>query len=116
MLLVCGDIENCPDPQTLENVLQTKNIKIFHQNCRSLFRNVTNFISFLSEKKNAVITLSETHIESFRNGNKILGDVNINYLKKTEHREIKDMIELQGFMQLIESSTRITDELNTLMP
>ena len=116
MLLVCGDIENCPDPQTLENVLQTKNIKIFHQNCRSLFRNVTNFISFLSEKKNTVITLSETHIESFRNGNKILGHVNVNYLKKTEHREIKDMIELQGFMQLIESSTRITVELNTLMP
>ena len=47
---------------------------------------------------------------------KLLGDVNISYLKKTDHREIKDMIELQGFMQLIESSTRITVELNTLMP
>ena len=31
----------------------------------------------------------------------LLGDVNINYLKKTENREIKDMIELQRFMQLI---------------
>ena len=27
----------------------------------------------------------------------------INYLKKTKYREIKDMTELQGFMQLIES-------------
>ena len=34
----------------------------------------------------------------------LLGDININHLKKTEHhREIKDLIVAQGFKQLFES-------------
>lgn len=45
----------------------------------------------------------------------LLGDVHINYLKKTKHCEIKDMIELQGFMQLIECFTRITAKSNTII-
>ena len=65
LLLVCGDIESCPGPQILENVLQTKGIKIFHQSCRGLFRNVTNFTSLFSGEENTVITLSETHIEFY---------------------------------------------------
>ena len=57
------------------------------------------------------LNLSRNHFEQFSNmllnvndleiETILLGDVNINYLKKTENREIKDMIELQRFMQLI---------------
>ena len=61
--MVYSNIESFPGPQTLENVLQTKGIKIFHQNCIGLFRNVTNSTSLFSGEKNTVITLFETHIE-----------------------------------------------------
>ena len=57
------------------------------------------------------LNLSRNHFEQFSNmllnvndleiETILLGDVNINCLKKTENREIKDMIELQRFMQLI---------------
>ena len=45
----------------------------------------------------------------------LMGDININYLKKTAHSNIKDMIVGQGFKQLIESPTRITPESKTLI-
>lgn len=58
---------------------------------------------------NMLLSVNDLEIEMM-----LLGDVHINYLKKTKHCEIKDMIELQGFMQLIESLTRITAESNTV--
>ena len=51
LLLVCGDIESCPGPETMENVLQNKGIMIFHQNCRDLFRIITNSTSLFSGEK-----------------------------------------------------------------
>ena len=52
--LVCGNIESCPGPETMENVLQKKGIKILHQNCRGLFRTITNFTSLFSGERNTV--------------------------------------------------------------
>ena len=65
LLLVCHNIEPCPGLQILKNILQTKGIKIFHQNFTGLFRNVTNFTPLFSGEKNIVITLTEMHIESY---------------------------------------------------
>ena len=45
----------------------------------------------------------------------IMGDMNINYLKKTDHREIKSIIRLYGLVQLITKPTRTTEQLNTLI-
>ena len=59
---------------------------------------------------NMLLSVNDLEIEMM-----LLGDVHINYLKKTKHCEIKDMIEPQGFMQLIESLTRITAESNTVI-
>ena len=66
-----------------------------------------NWFELLS---NMLLRVNDLEMEAI-----FLGDVNINYLKKTEHREIKDVIELQGFMQLIESPIRIKVESNTLI-
>ena len=40
----------------------------------------------------------------------LLGDININHLKKTEHREIKDLIVAQGFKQLFESPPELQQD------
>ena len=57
-----------------------------------------------------LLSINELEMETI-----LLGEDNINYLKKTKHREITDTIELQGFIPLIESPTRMTTESNTLI-
>ena len=213
LLLTCGDIETCPGPDALETVIQSRGLKIVHQNCRSLFNNMANLTTLFSGQKNIIITLSETHIESHsahdnnslyeipgfsfikRNRNKgkgggvamyipdninwnrredlentnieciwveifpqkaksfligciyrppdssyylpknwkdyfsdmlinvnnveketiLLGDININYKKRTEHRDEKGIIAGQGFKQLIKDPTRITADSSSLI-
>ena len=45
----------------------------------------------------------------------ILGDLNVNYLKQHSGKELKNMITLNGFKQLIKGPTRITAESSTLI-
>lgn len=45
----------------------------------------------------------------------ILGDVNINYLKKNDHKRIKDIIKTNGFEQIIKEATRTTEHSSTLI-
>ncbi|XP_057299458.1 uncharacterized protein LOC130630077 [Hydractinia symbiolongicarpus] len=45
----------------------------------------------------------------------IMGDVNVNYLKQGDHREIKDIFKLQSFVQLVKKPTRITQDTETLI-
>lgn len=213
LLLTCGDIETCPGPQSMEDLMQTNGLKIIHQNCRGLFHNMANLTTLFSGETNIIITLSETHIESHseydnnnlytipgfrfikknRNIGKgggvamfipehikwnrrtdlehtnieciwieicpekakhflvgciyrppdsssylpknwknlfsdmlitvnnlekeiiLLGDININYLKKAEHREIKDIITAQGMKQIVKDPTRVTVDSKTLI-
>ena len=71
LILLCGDIESCPGPQTdevrdvprLNTLLNQSGMKIFHQNVRGLFSNRV-YISELFEnfKGIDILALSETHI------------------------------------------------------
>ena len=45
----------------------------------------------------------------------LLGELNVNYLKADENREIKSILKLYGFKQLIKKATRITMETATLI-
>ena len=54
------------------------------------------------------MTVPLTNVNNLKAEATLLEEVNINYLKKTEHRQIKDMIVIEGFKQLTESPTWIT--------
>ena len=45
----------------------------------------------------------------------LLGDFNVNYIKKNDHREEKDLIASHGFKQLIKDPTRVTSDSTTLI-
>eukprot|EP00112_Aurelia_sp_Birch-Aquarium-sp1_P026369 Seg932.4 transcript_id=Seg932.4/GoldUCD/mRNA.D3Y31 product="hypothetical protein" protein_id=Seg932.4/GoldUCD/D3Y31 len=45
----------------------------------------------------------------------LLGDMNCNYLERSEHKEIKSIISNNGLKQLIKSPTRITNTSKTLI-
>lgn len=45
----------------------------------------------------------------------LLGDLNINFLKKSDDKDIKELLRLYGLKQLIEKPTRITDNTQTLI-
>ena len=45
----------------------------------------------------------------------MLGDMNCNYLAKSDHKEIKNIISSYGLKQLITSPTRITNHSSTLI-
>ena len=45
----------------------------------------------------------------------LLGDMNIDYLKKADHAEIKTIIDIQGLEQLIKKPTRVTNNSKTLI-
>ena len=64
LLLACGDIETCPGPDAIETVIQSRGLKIVHQNVQGLFNNMANLTTLFSVQKNIIITLSETHIKS----------------------------------------------------
>ena len=56
--------------------------------------------------KNVNESLSETII---------LGDMNINFLKKDNSKELKSIISSYNYKQLIDSATRITNNTSTLI-
>ena len=67
LLLVCGDVEKCPGPaeSNIQGLLNQKGLKVFHQNIRGLFHNITNLSTFLNTHKNThIFSLSETNIEN----------------------------------------------------
>ena len=45
----------------------------------------------------------------------LLGDLNVNYLKKADSKSIKEMLNLYGLNQLITQETRITEQFKTLI-
>ena len=45
----------------------------------------------------------------------VTGDLNINFMKRTDHREIKHLLSLYGFKQLVQSATRSTENSHSLI-
>ena len=45
----------------------------------------------------------------------VAGDLNANYLKSSEHKDLKDIFKVNSFKQLIDKPTRITKESSTLI-
>ena len=62
LLLLCGDIETCPGPD-MKVFMNTRGMKILHQNVRGLFSNFVCIEQLLDQhKKIDILSLSETHI------------------------------------------------------
>ena len=64
---MCGDIEKCPGPteSNIKDLFNQKGLKVFHQNIRVLFHNITELSTFLHTHKNThIFSLSETHIDN----------------------------------------------------
>ena len=66
LLLMCGDIEQCPGPPfpELSNLSRSKGIKMLHQNIKGLFNKIPDIQVILYEFNLHVLTLSETYINS----------------------------------------------------
>ena len=67
--------------------------------------------------KNFVETLSNK-LETVQNENKetiITGDINCDYANPESHRDVKSCLSINGFKQLIEKLTRITDNTSTII-
>jgi hypothetical protein len=45
----------------------------------------------------------------------VTGDLNINFMKRTDHREIKHLLSLYGFKQLVQSAMRSTENSQSLI-
>ena len=44
-----------------------------------------------------------------------MGDMNVNFLDKSNNKEIKSLFQLNGFSQLIKEATRIDDDTRSLI-
>ena len=72
LIMMCGDTESCPGPCSenngqipgLRQLLRQRGLKVFHQNVRELFSNIT-LISELFQSFNGIkiLTLRETHMQ-----------------------------------------------------
>ena len=64
VLLLCGDIETCPDPATLSELCKCRGLKFVYQNIRGLMYNFTSLevLVYKEGSKVNVLGLSETHI------------------------------------------------------
>ena len=54
--------------------------------------------------------VNDTLMEAF-----LLGDINVNYLSKSSHKDLKDIFITHGLDQLVKEPTRITNETKTLI-
>ena len=54
LLLMCADVEKCPGPtqSNIQDLLNQKGLKVFHQNIRGLFHNTAKLSAFLHTHKN----------------------------------------------------------------
>ena len=91
LLLICGDVEQCPGPhtinQTTDRMLHGKGMHILHQNIRGLFTNFSGLCEFF-ERNNTkidILTLSETFI--------------------TDHNNYDDLYKLPGYVLLQRNRT-----------
>ena len=74
-------------------------------NNQIIFQNIsTNFLTIFWKNANASL-----------NATIILGDMNINFLKKDNSKELKSIISSYNYKQLIDSVTRITNNTSTLI-
>ena len=67
LLFTCGDVEKCPGPteSNIQDLLNQKRLKIFHQNIQGLFHNIANLSTFLHTHKNThIFSLSETYTDN----------------------------------------------------
>ena len=65
LLLLCGDIESCPGPMqdAFGSFMNTRGMKIVHQNVRGLFNNLLGLQEFIERHRAVdIMTVSETHI------------------------------------------------------
>ena len=66
LLILCGDIETCPGPDTtMMHLTSQRGLHLFHQNIRGLLPHFSEVELFFGMYKNIdILTLSETHITS----------------------------------------------------
>ena len=66
--------------------------------------------------KNFNFFLSKTlqSIDSEKRESIIMGDMNVNYLKENDHEVIKDIFTDNGFKQILNTPTRVTDQTFSL--
>ena len=64
LLLLCGDIEQCPGPSNIDNFCNQKGLKFVHQNICGLYNKIPQLEVFLSDTggKIDILSLSKPHI------------------------------------------------------
>jgi exonuclease III len=60
--------------------------------------------------RNVLIKINELSCETI-----LMGDLNVNYLKSSKNKDLKQLIAAQGFDQLINKATRVTKDTSTLI-
>lgn len=70
---------------------------------------------YLPKNFNAVLANVLEKIDKSNHETIIMGDMNVNYLSKNEHSNIKNIFSDNGFKQIIDKPTRITDNTTTLI-
>ena len=71
--------------------------KHFSKNCNFFFSKILQSVD--NEKRESII----------------MGDMNVNYLKENDHEVIKDIFPENGFKQILNTPTRITDQTSSLI-
>jgi len=60
--------------------------------------------------ENMLSAINDIKIEAI-----VTGDMNINYLKRADHKDLKDIIDIAGFKQIIQCPTRVNETSSTLI-
>ena len=69
----------------------------------------------LSKKFNFFLSKTLQSIDSEKRESIIMGDMNVNYLIENDHEEIKDILTDNGFKQVLNAATRVTDQTSSLI-
>ena len=69
----------------------------------------------LSKNFNFFLSKTLQSIDSEKREPVIMGDRNVNYLIKNNHEVIKDIFTDNGFKQILNSATRVTDQISSLI-
>ena len=69
----------------------------------------------LSKEWNNIFSLDLANIFDCEKETIVVGDFNVNYLKRADHREVKDIFNGHGLTQLIKDPTRVTSSSSTLI-
>ena len=94
-------------------------LETFTHNTKSLliaiYYRPPNTSKHLSKNFNQSFNDSLTDAQNERKEIIVLGDLNANYLSRTDNKELKDIINVNGFKQIINKPTRTSDSSSTLM-